>query len=133
VQQVLGIRSYNFDGTEGSMEIYGKSKTTQIWNVNYEVKTLSASSDAETLYKNLSEGINQTISRGDGKNNIGVLMTDKKAWTKVANDPKFGPLLKADYDRLVKSGNHLRLEDDLNSDAEKALNSLKDKIIEADK
>jgi RHS repeat-associated protein len=127
VEVKLGIRSFNFDGSEGSMKEYG-NKNKKTYTVNYEVKTLSSMSDVANIYSNLSTGIDQTIERGSGKNNIGVLMTDTDAWNKVASDPTYGPLLQSDYNRLKSTGNHLRLENGLNSDSEKALHSLKDKI-----
>ena len=68
------------------------------------------------------------------KNTIGVLVTDKEAWLKVANDPVYGPQLKRLYN-LMKSNKdtYLRLEENLSSDAHDNLMDAYKDIKEADR
>lgn len=132
-----GIRNYSFDGTENKMAKYG-GKKPEFYRINYEVKTLSPMSDVESLYNNISEGINQTIDRGQGKNVIGVLVVDKAAWIKVANDPVYGPQLRTLYNKLTtlnkseNESNYLRLEENLSSEANSGLYGVKDAINKTD-
>lgn len=88
------IINYAFDGTENSPiveSIQGKSGGRVVIQ-NFEVKTLGATSSVESLFSNLSKGIEQAITSGLGKKDhiYGVLVTDTKAWNKVANDPVYG-------------------------------------------
>ena len=121
------VRNNNFDGSVAPMAYFG-GKNKEIYTMNFEVKTLSQNADVSTLFSNLSTGIEQTIARGQGENNIGILMTDADAWLKVANDPFYGTALKQLYNKLKSTGNFLRLEKGLNTEVERALHGLKDKI-----
>jgi RHS repeat-associated protein len=122
------IETTNFEGVDETIVI-GQNKTTGTWiTVNYEVKTLSSSSDASLIYGQIVKGVDQTIARGQGEDTYGVLVIDRDAWLKVANSPYYGSQLRAQYNRLISSGNYLRLEKDLTSEASKRVFELQEEV-----
>lgn len=123
VRHSVAVRNYDFDGSENSLEVYGRWRNAT-YTINYEVKTLSPGNEAGYSFRRLAEGIEQTIARSKGRRTIGVLVTDKQTWLNVANDPVYGPQLKALYEKLISNKDaYLRLEDNLNKDAHSELMS----------
>lgn len=78
----------------------------------------------------LSEGLTQTAERSVGDNTIGILVTDRDAWLKVANDPVYGPQLRAQFDALP-NGAYLRLETGLSESTTKSINDAYDTVKRA--
>jgi hypothetical protein len=56
---------------------------------------------------------------------VGVLVTDRDAWMKVAGDPKYKAQFKAVYDRLQASGNVLQLSQGFSNGADGVQQQLK--------
>jgi RHS repeat-associated protein len=131
-RHTVGIRNYSFEGKEKDLEVYGREKDAT-YTINYEVKTLSPTNDVGFNFRKLAEGIQQTIARAKGQDVIGVLVTDKQTWLNVANDAVYGPQLRALYEEMTQVGNgaYLRLEENLNKDANNELMSARKTVQEA--
>jgi RHS repeat-associated protein len=129
VHRTFGVVNYDANGNQRAMKML-ESNSTKSWIINYEVKTLNPFASTASLYDNLVKGINQATTRGTSRGDgfLGVLVTDKAAWQKVANDPMYGPLLKAQFQKLEKSGNYLRLIDGFYSEVDNAVKILKSTI-----
>jgi RHS repeat-associated protein len=132
-----GIAHHNFDGSFRGVAKYGSQWKSAVYTLNYEVKALSPVNDVEYNFRKISEGVQQAIDRGQGKNAIGILVVDTEAWNSVANDPKYGALLKEEYNRLYKKDaygerNYLKLEDGLANEAQRGAYGLKDAVIKAE-
>ncbi|NME68500.1 RHS repeat domain-containing protein [Flammeovirga aprica] len=130
------VQHYNFAGNY-SQEVPFLSKKTKWWRINYEVKALSSKNTVRNLYDMISKGIDQTISRSERSNDIGVLVVDKEAWEKVANDRQYGQLLQSEYERLTahedgKQKRFLQLEKDLSKNASNGVMGVKSRIEKAD-
>jgi RHS repeat-associated protein len=134
-RSIFGIRTdnsyvmgnYSFNGTHGTHTLSSNRDQTDGWLVNYEVKTFSAQSSTDQLFEGLVGGMEKAILIGGTKTDklVGVLVTDRDAWMKVAGDPKYKAQFKAVYDRLQASGNVLQLSQGFSNGADGVQQQLK--------
>ncbi len=127
-KHALGIRSYNFDGSEKPLDIYTDEG---YYTINYEVKNFNPLGDVETMYYGLVRGLQQIDERSEGSKTIGILVVDSEVWKKVANDPVFGKRLKLMYGKFINYNKYLRLEENLYTSASRELWSAYDTVREA--
>ena len=127
----ITVRNYSFEGNENELAEVGHVGWLK---GNFEVKAVSPKNRVATNFEYFMEGLMQTRLRTDKKDNaIGVFVTDKEAWQKVAADPVYGPELKKLYDRMIRKGGYLRLEENLHKETVKRVFKAKYDVLAAEK
>jgi RHS repeat-associated protein len=118
----------------GDAEYGSQNGVEQRWTILVEVKTLNPEGDAETIFYELSEGMQQldrSISAA-GERSIAWLQTDTDTWKRVMSDSTYGPKLRQAYNSYLAKGNrHIKLVDDLYNDAVNQLNEAQKDIQNA--